>query len=143
MFSKIKKYSIITSSLAACYGIYKFKPVNVVWDLDHTIVKTYKDPKKKQIVKDLVEQKPFVIESKNFRHSYDAYTRPYTNLVIPFLSFIGCTQYVYTAAVKEYGDIIIDELKIKKYLNTKHSDMACTISIITIERRAHSNRLAI
>lgn len=118
MLSRIKRFTYVAAPLSVCYGYYKFEPVSVVWDLDNTLIKSYKKPKDKDLAKKSVNQTPFVIKSDNFKSTYDTYTRPYTGLVIPFLSLIGCKQYTYTAAVKEYGDIILNETKIKKYLKS-------------------------
>jgi hypothetical protein len=126
---KLLKFPLIASGAGStAYAYTHYKPVDIVWDLDHTLVHTIKNGEKNRVeqlpppveiildVDRMVTPKEevqaekelvtpdFEIGTENARY---AYMRPGAYYVVKFFSFFGGNQYVFTAATKNYADTIV------------------------------------
>lgn len=108
-----KSVSII--SLLSCYPIYKFnktKKLNIVLDMDETLLHTYRKDKyndynNSNLNKSSIESEHHVIFPRPFLHSFLFYTSKFANL------------YLMTKSTRKHADIILEKLEIQDYFIKK------------------------
>ena len=109
-FSKIA-ITGVAASVAALVIVKRIgKGLNIVWDLDDTLIKSEenKDWKTDESKKNTIMK----IERYAFEHVDDdvmyfrTYIRPYARFVLSLFKFVGAKQYVFTSATVGYMDNI-------------------------------------
>jgi TFIIF-interacting CTD phosphatase-like protein len=105
-----------TTILMSSYPCYKLfnnnKKINLVLDMDETLLYTCKKDKHEQINKSNIHGKP--IESEN----YMIYPRPYLHLWLDYTSKIA-NLYLITRGKKEYAERVLKDLQIDNYFIEK------------------------
>jgi hypothetical protein len=104
---------IVSGTGSTAYAYTRYRPVNIVWDLDHTLVHTIRDSDKCMnhgVPRDVNLIHPdFVMDTPDPTVKRYAYMRPGAYYVVKFFSLLGANQYVFTAATKSYANVIVKE----------------------------------
>jgi len=110
---KVLKTSVILGgSGSTAYAYTNYKPINIIWDLDHTLIHTIKVKKN---TSDLPSP-DFIMTSENTSYKRYGYIRPGAYYILKFFSMCGINQYIFTAATKNYAQGVLNCTGIKNLI---------------------------
>ena len=109
-FLSICMFSYTGITLHALYKKPESDKLNIVFDLDETLITS---KKKSKMEKSNLENKgPFIVTNDN---NYYVWPRPFVVPVVHYLSYFA-NVYVFTRATKDYTDDICQKVGIDKYI---------------------------
>jgi hypothetical protein len=111
MIRSLISVSSITSGVGCV--IYNYKPIEIVWDLDKTLIRTIKKERSDFVSNDEIPPH-FMIDCNEEKYIRNGYVRPGAILILNFFTLLpGCNQYVFTAATRDYADKVMNNARIK------------------------------
>lgn len=109
---------IVSGTGFTAYAYTHYKPVNIVWDLDHTLVHTIINKRASDIQHHENSAHPdFIMDTPDPTVKRYAYIRPGAYYIVKFFSLLGANQYVFTAATKTYANAIVKESGIEPMIS--------------------------
>lgn len=108
----LKTSFILGGSGSTAYAYTHYKPINIIWDLDHTLIHTIK------VGENTSDLPPpdFIMTSEKYAYKRYGYMRPGAYHILKFFSMCGINQYVFTAATKDYAQGVLSSTGIKNLI---------------------------
>ena len=106
----LKTSAVFGGSGSTAYAYTHYKPVDIVWDLDHTLIHTIKVDANNS---NNLPPPDFIMGTSSSVAGRYCYVRPGAYYMVKFFSVFGGNQYVFTAATKDYANGVIEGAGIK------------------------------
>lgn len=114
---KAAKFTAAVGTAGAGGGAYAYnrcQPVDVVWDLDHTLIHTVKVDKEGD---NSLPEPDFVMECSDKTKERYGYVRPGARTALKVFSMLPGDQYVFTAATRTYADDVLQKSGLDQYID--------------------------